>query len=87
MALRLKASEGLHDSLQKSDLKDEALSIAFINETMRLNVESTVFAHEARHAIDQLLFKKEFDAMTDDEKELRAKFSEIVFAPKFKMAI
>jgi hypothetical protein len=86
MALRLKASEGLHDSLQKSDLKDEALSIAFINETMRLNVESTVFAHEARHAIDQLLFKKEFDAMTDDEKELRAKFSEIVFAPKFKMA-
>jgi hypothetical protein len=86
MAFRLKASESLYDSLLKSGLKDEALSIAFINETMRLNVESTVFAHEARHAIDQLLFKKEFDAMTDDEKELRAKFSEIVFAPKFKMA-
>lgn len=86
MAFRLKASETLFDSLQKMGLKDETLSIAFINETMRLNIESTVFAHEARHAIDQLLFKKDFDGMTDDEKELRAKFSEIVFAPKFKMA-
>jgi hypothetical protein len=86
MALRLRASKSLFDSLQNSGLKDETLSIAFINETLRLNIESTVFAHEARHAIDQLLFKKEFDAMTDDEKELRAKFSEIVFAPKFKMA-
>jgi hypothetical protein len=86
MAFRLKASESLYGSLQKLGLQDESLSIAFINETLRLNIESTVFAHEARHAIDQLLFKKEFDTMTDDEKELRAKFSEIAFAPKFKMA-
>lgn len=85
-SLRLKASEYLYDSLQKKGLGGEELAIAFISETLRLNIESTIFGHEGRHAIDQLLFKKEFDTIPDDEKELRAKYSEIIFSANPKLA-
>jgi tetratricopeptide (TPR) repeat protein len=85
--IKLQASKQLFDSLQRAGLTGNALYLAFISETMRLNVESTVFAHEGRHAIDQLYFKAEFDAMTQDERELRAKFSEVIFSSNAKLAL
>jgi hypothetical protein len=85
--IKLQASKQLFDSLQLSGLQGNALYLAFISETMRLNVESTVFAHEGRHAIDQLYFKAAFDAMTQDERELRAKYSEIIFSSNPKLAL
>jgi hypothetical protein len=85
-SLRLKASEYLYESLKKAGLSDEALAITFVAEILRLNIESTIFGHEGRHAIDQLFFKKEFDTWTDDERELRAKYSEIIFSANPKLA-
>jgi hypothetical protein len=85
--IKLNASQQLFDSLQKAGLSPDAVSLAFISETMRLNVESTVFAHEGRHAIDQLYFKSQFDSMSQDERELRAKYSEIIFSSKPKLAL
>ena len=80
------ASVKLMDSLLASGLSKREASSAFIAETMRRSVESTVFNHEGRHAIDQLFFKKEFDEMTDDERELRAKYSEVRFSSNPKLA-
>ncbi len=85
-SLRLKASEHLYDSLKKNGLEAGPLAVAFIAETFRLNIESTVFGHEGRHAIDQLFFKKEFEGLSGDERELRAKFSEIIFSASPKLA-
>jgi len=67
--------------------KANTLYLAFISETMQLNVESTVFAHEGRHAIDQLYFKAQFDSMPQDERELRAKYSEVIFSSRPKLAL
>jgi hypothetical protein len=87
LSIKLNASEQLFDSLQKTGLASNGLYLAFISETMGLNVESTVFAHEGRHAIDQRYFKSEFDSMTQDERELRAKYSEIIFSSNSKLAL
>ena len=86
MALKYNFAQHLFDSLQSKGLEQSDLYLAFIAETMRVSIESSVFAHEGRHSIDQLFFKKEFKAMSDDERELRAKYSEIVFAPDPKLA-
>lgn len=86
LALRYNFAQHLFDSLKAKGLERSELYRAFIAETMRVSVESSVFAHEGRHSIDQLFFKKEFKAMSDDERELRAKYSEVVFAPDPKLA-
>ncbi len=76
----------IYQHLQASGLKGTELNIAFVDEIFKLTIASTVFAHEGRHAIDQLYFPKEFKTMSDDERELRAKFSEVIFSLNPKMA-
>jgi len=51
------------------------------------DVEATVFAHEGRHALDQHDLPDAFRVMTDDERELRAKLSEVAFASDPKLAL
>lgn len=89
LVLRIKfnESEEIMDSLIKTGLDHTSLYLAFIAENIRLSVESTIFAHEGRHAIDQLYFKEEFAKMSDDERELRAKLSEVIFSSKPKLAL
>ena len=76
----------IYQHLVASGLKGTELNIAFVDEIFKLTIASTVFAHEGRHAIDQLYFPKEFKTMSDDERELRAKFSEVIFSLNPKMA-
>jgi hypothetical protein len=85
--LRLKESGLIFAHLKKSGLKDTELYLAFISESIRLSIEATIFAHEGRHAVDQLFFKSEFDTLSHDERELRAKFSEVVFSSNPKLAL
>ena len=85
--LKLNASKIIFDSLKRKGLENEALYLAFVSEIMRLSIEATVFAHEGRHAIDQLFFKAEFDTLSQDERELRAKFSEVIFSSNPKLAL
>ncbi|MEO8805260.1 MAG: hypothetical protein ABI433_04210 [Burkholderiaceae bacterium] len=87
LRLKLDASDRLHKRLVARGLAGQALALAFVSESLRLSVEATVFAHEGRHALDQVHFKAEFDAMGDDERELRAKYSEIVFTAEPKLAL
>ena len=89
LALRIKlsASDELWAALGRRGLAGRARALAFVAESLRLNVEATVFAHEGRHALDQRYAKREFAAMPDDERELRAKFSEVAFASNPKLAL
>jgi len=84
--LKLSEASKIYRRLKESGLKGMELNIGFIDEILKLTVASTVFAHEGRHAIDQLYFPKEFKTMSDDERELRAKYSEVAFSLDPKMA-
>jgi hypothetical protein len=89
LALYLKYKEAsiIYRHLADSGLARTALNIAFIDQIFRLTIASTIFAHEGRHAIDQLYFPQEFKTLSDDERELRAKFSEVIYSLNPKMAI
>ena len=87
LKIKFNESEIIMDSLRKTGLDHTSLYLAFIAENIRLSVESTIFAHEGRHAIDQLYFKEKFAKMSDDERELRAKLSEVIFSSKPKLAL
>ncbi len=50
-------------------------------------MESTVYAHEGRHAIDQRFFSTEFARWSHEQREFRAKLSEIAFSSDPKFAI
>lgn len=88
LALYLKFNESrkIYERLTGAGLKGIDLNIAFVDEILKLTIASTVFAHEGRHAIDQLYFPKEFKTMSDDERELRAKYSEVIYSLNPKMA-
>jgi hypothetical protein len=62
-------------------------NVLFINQITKLAVAASVFAHEGRHAIDQRYFPLAFNEMTNDERELRAKYSEVIFSLNPKMAL
>lgn len=87
LRLKLQASDRLYARLLARGLAGQGLALAFVSESLRLSVEATVFAHEGRHALDQVHFKAGFAAMSDDERELRAKYSEIVFSSDAKLAL
>jgi hypothetical protein len=88
LAEHLKFSEAskIYKHLSDSGLRGMQLNIAFVDEIFRLTIASTIFAHEGRHAIDQLYFPAIFKTMSDDERELRAKFSEVIFSLDPRMA-
>jgi hypothetical protein len=85
--IKLAASDDIYVALRARGLTGGDLALAFVSETLRLNVEATVFAHEGRHSLDQRYFKDQFAHMSDDERELRAKFSEVIFASRPKLAL
>ena len=57
-----------------------------MNEFLRLRLEFGIIAHEGRHAIDMLNHPILFNFWTD-EKEFRAKLSQVVFSSDPKLAI
>jgi hypothetical protein len=73
----------LRDSLAGSGLTGDALRDAFLAEYDRARVESSIFAHEGRHAIDRRL-DRDFETW---ELEYRAKLSEVAFAPRPRLAL
>jgi hypothetical protein len=59
------------------------LRAAFVAATDRAVIESSIFAHEGRHAIDSQFFEDVKDRAT---REYRAKLSEVAFAPAPRLA-
>jgi len=74
--LSFNANYRVYDSLQSAGLTQGDLRMTFINlyETRMRN--SSIFAHEGRHAIDMLHFGK----MNSAELEFRAKLSQVYFS-------
>ena len=48
---------------------------------------SAIYAHEGRHAIDQLYFPQEFRTWSNEKRELYAKYSELVFAADVRIVL
>jgi predicted nucleic acid-binding Zn-ribbon protein len=75
----------LYDALRAQGYEGPELCIAFVAEFLRLKVESSIFAHEGRHAIDQLYYHKEF--FKKWRMEVRAKLSQFVFTADPKLSV
>ncbi len=71
--LSRRAAEGILSSLRAKAVPEKDLRVRFLAEFRRL-VDDCTFAHEARHAIDAGAYRYE-------EKEFRARLSEVAFAP------
>jgi len=70
------------DEEKAQGLSDGALRAAFVAATDRAVIESSIYAHEGRHAIDA-----QFEDVKDGAtREYRAKLSEIAFAPAPRLA-
>jgi hypothetical protein len=54
---------------------------AFIDGYQRLKYESSIVAHEGRHALDMAFYGDEFETWDAAMVELRGKLSEVVFSP------
>ena len=73
----------LHDELKSEGFEGAELRKAFIGSYEKLILESSIFAHEGRHAID----KKYNGSMRGKEFEFRAKLSEIYFSDRPFLAL
>ena len=71
----------LLDSLAAAGLGDTALAPTFTRELGIATVESSIFAHEGRHAIDTAE-----PELSTEEREFRAKLSQVAFAPHPRLA-
>jgi hypothetical protein len=81
LRLRQRRSLALHESLMASGLTGEGLRSAFIARMTQDTIETSIWAHEGRHSIDQKIFKIRNGA----ELEFRAKLSEIAFSSPSRM--
>ncbi|MEO8216049.1 MAG: hypothetical protein ABI718_03095 [Acidobacteriota bacterium] len=77
MRLKRQYALAIRDSLAASGLTGDELRSAFIARTLRDTFESSIWAHEGRHAIDKMIFHISDSA----ELEFRAKLSEVALAP------
>ena len=75
--------DALIDSLRRAGIPDSALGSAFVRVASRLIRESSIIAHEGRHAIDDALDPR----LSPADREFRAKLSEIAFAGRPKMVM
>ena len=80
--LRRDGRDALLDSLHRAGVPDSLLGREFVRVASRLIRESSIIAHEGRHAIDDGL-----GAFTPEEREFRAKLSEIAFAARPKIVM
>jgi hypothetical protein len=84
MRLQRQGNLGLLERLQGRGLTDESLRLTFLNEYERATVESSIFAHEGRHAIDQRMKTGKRPAW---KSEFYAKLSEAVFTTDPRLAL
>ena len=81
--LRRDGRDSLIDSLRRAGIPDTALGDAFIRVSSKLIRESSILAHEGRHAIDDAVFPP----LGTEEREFRAKLSEVAFAAHPKIVL
>jgi hypothetical protein len=72
----------LLDSIAATGLIGAELEAAFTRELGRAIVESSIFAHEGRHAIDAA-----WPELSTEDREFRAKLSQVAFGPLPRLAL
>ncbi|ACU60224.1 hypothetical protein [Chitinophaga pinensis] len=78
--MRMDALDTLYAVLKRQGLQGRDLQVAFMTAFETKQQDASIFAHEGRHSIDQIYFKKEFEDAPSKEREYRAKLSEIACA-------
>lgn len=81
--LRRDGRDALIDSLRRAGVPDSSLADTFVRIVSRLFRESSIVAHEGRHAIDDQLAR----TFTPAEREFRAKLSEVAFSDRPKLVM
>ena len=81
--LRIQGMERMLAGLRGRGLGGESLRLAFLAAYEHAIVESTIFAHEGRHAIDRTLGA----SFTPADLEYRAKLAQVAFAPEPRLAL
>jgi hypothetical protein len=79
--LRRDGRDALVDSLRRAGVPDSTLGDTFVRIVSRLFRESSIVAHEGRHAIDDWLPRN----YSPEEREFRAKLSEVAFSERPKL--
>jgi len=91
LSMRMRRDAGLRvlDELRARGLRGDALRESFIGEMGQRVTESSIFAHEGRHAIDAELRPRWWTWLVESasQPEFQAKLSEIAFAPDPKLAM
>ncbi len=77
----------IYDSQKAQGYGGTDLCLAFVSEFLRVKLESSILAHEGRHAIDQAQFSWRSHLWSAETTEFRAKLSEVAFAPDPKFAL
>lgn len=91
--MRRGALAELVDSLRSAGVSGKSLQAAFVQEYARISRESSIFAHEGRHAIEKkmgVLGGGLWGILSGrwwSDREFRAKLSEVVFAPHPRLAL
>jgi hypothetical protein len=83
LRLMRRYDESVLDDLKRAGLSGDALRDAFIARVDRDTFESSIWAHEGRHAIDKNITRW----MASPELEYRAKLSQLEFAPSPRHAL
>ncbi len=81
LRLQYATQQRLHDSMLSIGYTGKVLRRAFIDEYQRLKFESSIVAHEGRHAIDMAFYGEEFETWDAARVEMSGKLSEILFSP------
>lgn len=81
--LRRDGRDALLDSLQRASVSDSVMADTFVRVVSRLFRESSIVAHEGRHAIDDQLGRN----FSPEEREFRAKLSEVAFSDRPKLVM
>ncbi|MFO8235401.1 MAG: hypothetical protein R6U04_08370 [Bacteroidales bacterium] len=87
LKLRLDVLNELYDSLLYKNLSARELYFSFINTYENYVQEASIFAHEGRHSIESRYIGREYMNWNSEKRELHAKFSEIIFSPKPRLAL
>ena len=84
MRLKLQGTTAVVERLRSEGLEGDALRMGFVAEFERIIQESSIFAHEGRHAIDA---SGAMPSARTWKKEFNAKLSEVAFAPEPRLAL
>ena len=78
--MQQRALERMIAGIEAEGSPEEEIPMIFLKRYQAFAEGAHIFAHEGRHAIDQKFFAADFARWDNEEREYRAKLSEIVFS-------